>query len=89
MSKYLTLTLDLNNETTDEQRKKFYEKLDKAGFEKLPTLTTLWTGVVAGDASHTEIVQHVQKIVEEIASSCKIVDYDAALAISEHMVTVW
>ena len=80
MSQYSMLSIDLNANVTSDQRKKFYEHLEKKQWKKISLLTTLWYTNWKDGVSEQGMINTTRGDLEEAASYSGVAHYDAALA---------
>lgn len=76
---YAMLSLDLDKETTSEQRKKFYDYLKKEKWTKVPKVTTTWYVSFKSDATESGIISTTKTDVRNASKASGVTSYDAVV----------
>ncbi|HSA32138.1 MAG TPA: hypothetical protein P5077_00265 [bacterium] len=80
MTQYSILTVDLNNEVSNEKRTRFYNHLQKKKWIKINNLSTLWYAIWRGTPTAQEMMETTRDDIEGAAMHSGVSRYDVALA---------
>jgi hypothetical protein len=76
---YAMLSLDLDRNTSTEQRDKFYEYLKNEKWTKIPEITTTWYASFKDTVSESEIISTTKTDVSNAAKHSRVTSYDAVV----------
>ena len=76
---YAMLSLDLERNVTDEQRKKFYEHLKEENWVKIPKVTTTWRASFKQGTTEVGALNTTKKDVANAAKKARIGKYNAVV----------
>ena len=88
MTVYVMLTVDLNRGVTEDQRKRFNEKLEELQWRKL-SLTTTWQAGFKEDVSEAGAIQTTKNDVARAAAYAGVAQYEAAAEAGRNPPSVW
>ena len=77
------LTLDLDNKTSYETRKSFYDYLKDQKWVKLDSLTTVWTASFHDDITYNKAIDITKGDVQDAAKHSGVSSYDAAVQLGK------
>ncbi|MCR8924362.1 hypothetical protein NO559_16435 [Dasania sp. GY-MA-18] len=80
---YAMLSLDLDKNTSSEERNKFYEYLKNEKWTKIPKVTTTWYAKFKDGGTESGATQATKSDVDNAAKHAGVTSYDAVVNVSE------